>query len=265
MKLYAFKFAILARMRLRNKIAIITGGTSGIGKATVERFAKEGATVVFTGRRAAMGRALEERLGGSAHFMEADHRRAEDCERVVNDTRLRFGRVDVLFNNAGVIVGGTAEKTSEADWHETLLVNVTGVWRMSKMAVPVMRAGGGGSIINNASDWGLVAGREAVAYCASKGAVVMMTKAMAIDHAREKIRVNAVCPGDTFVERWASEGYFRKSEPADEMLARMGDNMPMGRVGEAHEIASAVLFLASDESSFVTGTTLLVDGGFTAQ
>jgi meso-butanediol dehydrogenase / (S,S)-butanediol dehydrogenase / diacetyl reductase len=184
----------------------------------------------------------------------------------VAETLASFGRLDILFNNAGMAVAGTAETTSEADWEALFRLNVTGVWRMSKLAIPIMRAQGGGAIVNNASDWGMVAGRNTAAYCASKGAVIQLTKAMALDHAREGLRVNAVCPGDTFVERWTTEGYHRNAANAttDEMLRSMGEALPMGRVGQAEEIAKAVLFLASDDSSFMTGTTLVVDGGNTA-
>ncbi len=135
---------------------------------------------------------------------------------------------------------------------------------MSKLVVPIMRAQSGGVIVNNASDWGLVGGPEAAAYCASKGAVVLLTKAMALDHARENIRINAVCPGDTFVKRWEEKGYFHNAGSMEEKLAKMGEALPMGRVGDVNEIARAVLFLACDDASFVTGVALAVDGGNTA-
>jgi len=249
--------------RLANKVALITGGTSGIGRATVELFVAEGAKVAFTGRRADLGEALANQTG--VHYILADHRLPEDCARSVESTRRAFGRIDILFNNAGIVVRGTAESTSEQDWDDTLALNITAVWRMSKLVLPLMRRQGGGAIVNNASDWGLVGGREAFAYCASKGAVIQMTKAMALDHAHENIRVNAVCPGDTFVERWIQEGYYRDSDPVNEAAARTSVSIPMGRVGETIEIARAVLFLASDESSFITGMALAVDGGNTAQ
>ncbi len=250
-------------MRLQNKFALITGGTSGIGRATAELFAAEGARVAFTGRRADLGQALARQIEGL--FVEADHRRLEDCERSVREAMSAFGRIDILFNNAGVVPGGTAESTSEGEWAATMELNVTAVWRMSRLVLPIMRAQGSGVIVNNASDWGLVGAQNALAYCASKGAVIQMTRAMALDHAHENIRVNAVCPGDTFVERWMSDAYFRRSGRLDEAEARRSDEIPLGRVADVTEIARAALFLASGESSFVTGATLVVDGGNTAQ
>ncbi len=163
------------------------------------------------------------------------------------------------------MLSGTAESTSEAEWAEILNINMTAVWRMSRLVLPIMRRQGGGVIINNASDWGLVGAQNALAYCATKGAVIQMTRCMALDHARELIRVNAVCPGDTFVERWTQEGYFRGSGGVEEVVAHMSDELPLGRVAEAREIAQAVLFLACADSSFVTGTALVVDGGNTAR
>lgn len=249
-------------MRLENKIVLITGGTSGIGKTTAELLAAEGAKVAFTGRRAELGSKIAEQIGG--YFIQADHRRMKDCQQAVASTVSRYGRIDILFNNAGIVVSGTAETTTEEDWEDTLLLNVTAVWRMSKLVLPVMRAQGGGVIINNASDWALVGAPAVVAYCTSKGAVVQMTRAMALDHAGENIRINAVCPGDTFVERWVKEGFYRVSGGVSEAEARKTD-LPIGRVAETIEIARAVLFLASDESSFMTGATLVVDGGNTAR
>jgi NAD(P)-dependent dehydrogenase (short-subunit alcohol dehydrogenase family) len=249
-------------MRLENKVALITGGTSGIGKTTVELFTTEGAKVAFTGRRKQLGHEVAERTGG--FFIQADHRQMKDCQRSVSETVSRYGRIDILFNNAGIVVSGTAETTADEDWDDTMLLNVTAVWRMSKLVLPVMRAQGGGVIINNASDWAFIGAPAVVAYCTSKGAVVQLTRAMAIDHAGENIRINAVCPGDTFVERWLKEGYYRVSGGVSEAEARKTD-LPIGRVAETIEIARAVLFLASDESSFMTGTALVVDGGSTAR
>lgn len=217
-----------------------------------------------------MGNAVAEqarKLGAQALFIQADHTRLEDCHRVVDHTLETFGKIDILFNNAGIVLQGTAESTSEEDWDRLMALNVTAVWRMSRLVLPHMRTAGRGVIINNASDWGVVGAKNALAYATSKGAVVLMTKSMALDHAREGIRVNAVCPGDTFVERWLEKGYFEDSGAVshDQALQESASYMPMGRFAEMDEIARAVLFLACDDSSFVTGTTLLVDGGNTAQ
>jgi NAD(P)-dependent dehydrogenase (short-subunit alcohol dehydrogenase family) len=256
--------------KLTGKVAIITGATSGIGKATALLFAEEGAHLVITGRRAELGQRLEKGIrasGARCVYVEADHAKAEGCSRVVDRTLAEFGRVDILFNNAGVVTSGTAETTSEETWSETLAINVTAVWRMSRLVLPHMRSQGRGVIVNNGSDWSVVAGRDALPYITSKGAVAMMTKAMALDYARENIRVNAVCPGDTFVERWMQKGYFKDSDPMtiEQAMRESSEYIPMGRFGKPEEIAKAVLFLASDDSSFVTGHLLLVDGGNTAQ
>jgi len=256
--------------KLTGKVAIITGGTSGIGKATANLFAEEGADVVFTGRRAELGKAVEAEIsqkGVRCVFIEADHSKADDCSRVVEQTLASFGRVDILFNNAGIVSrSSTAETVTDEVWDETLAINVTGVWRMCKLVIPQMKKQGGGVIVNNGSDWAVVGGRDAFAYIASKGAVGLMTKSMALDFARDNIRVNAVCPGDTFVDRWMEKGYFEDSDPVtlEQAIQDASDYIPMGRFGKPEEIASAVLFLASDDSSFVTGHLLLVDGGHTA-
>jgi meso-butanediol dehydrogenase / (S,S)-butanediol dehydrogenase / diacetyl reductase len=256
--------------KLQNKVAIITGATSGIGKATALLFAEEGADLVITGRRVELGQRLENEIrqqGVRCVFVEADHTRSGDCSRVVERTLAEFGRIDILFNNAGIVTSGTAETTSEEVWNDTFAINVTAVWRMCKLVVPHMRKPGGGVIVNNGSDWSVVAGTDALPYITSKGAVAMMTKAMALDYARHNIRVNAVCPGDTFVDRWVQKGYFDGSDPVtiEEAMKRSSAYIPMGRFGKPEEIAKAVLFLASDASTFVTGHLLLVDGGNTAQ
>ena len=256
--------------KLSDQVAIITGGTSGIGKATALVFAEEGADVVITGRRAELGQRAREEIqqrGGRGLFIPADHAQAGDCSRVVEQTLAKFGRLDILFNNAGIVTSGTAETTSEDVWNETLAINVTAVWRMCKLVIPIMKKQGKGVIVNNGSDWSVVAGKDAFPYIASKGALAMMTKAMALDYARENIRVNAVCPGDTLVDRWMEKGYFESSDPVsvEEAMKESSAYIPMGRFGRPEEIAKAVLFLASDDSSFMTGHLLLVDGGNTAQ
>jgi len=256
--------------RLSGRVAVITGGTSGIGRATARLFAEEAAAVVITGRRAGLGEGVVEEIrqsGGRGLFVQADHREGGDCSRVVERTLSEFGRVDILFNNAGIVTGGTAETTTDEVWSQTIAINVTAVWQMCKLVIPIMRKQGGGVIVNNGSDWSVVAGKDAFPYIVSKGAIGMLTKAMAIDYARENIRVNAVCPGDTLVERWMEKGYFEDSDPVtlEEAMRESSAYIPMGRFGRPEEIASAVLFLASDDSSFVTGHLLLVDGGNTAQ
>ncbi len=256
--------------KLSGRVAIVTGATSGIGKATALLFADEGAGVVITGRRTDLGEgALNEirSKGVRCVFVEADHTKMEDCQRVVNIAIKEFGHIDILFNNAGIVTSGTAETTEENTWNDTMAINVTSVWRMCKLVLPHMKKQGKGVIVNNGSDWSVVAGRDAFPYIASKGAVGMITKSMALDYARDNIRVNAVCPGDTFVDRWLEKGYFEGSDPVtlEEAMKESSAYIPMGRFGKPEEIARAVLFLASDDSSFVTGHLLLVDGGNTAQ
>ena len=257
-------------MKLKGKTAIITGGTSGIGKATALRFAEEGADLVTTGRRVSLGKAVEAECrsqGVRCVFVEADHSKVEDCQRVVDVALKEFGHIDILFNNAGIVTKGTAETTTDEVWQSTMDINITAVWRMSKLVLPHMKKQGKGVIVNNGSDWSVVASKDALPYIVSKGAVGLMTKAMAMDHARDGIRVNAVCPGDTFVDRWMEKGYFEDSDPVtlEQAIKEASEFIPMGRFGKPEEIANAVLFLASDESSYVTGHLLLVDGGNTAQ
>ncbi len=257
-------------MRLKDKVAIITGATSGIGKATALLFAVEGADLVLSGRRAALGQGVAAECrerGARGLFVQADHTRAEDCQRVVEAALREFGRIDILFNNAGIVTAGTAETTREEVWRATWEINVTAVWRMCKLVIPHMKRQGGGVIVNNGSDWSVVAGKNALPYITSKGAVAMLTKALALDYARDNIRVNAVCPGDTFVERWLERGYFEHGDPLrlEQAVKEASAYIPLGRFGRPEEIARAVLFLASDDSSFVTGHLLLVDGGNTAQ
>lgn len=255
--------------KLEGKTAIITGATSGIGAATARLFAREGAAVVITGRRRQRGEELCADIraaGGECIYVYADHTQPKDCAAVVRAALDTYGRIDILFNNAGIVTKGTAETVSEDDWHQTLAINVTAVWRMSRLVIPHMRKNGG-VIVNNGSDWAVVGAPNALPYAVSKGAVAQMTRSMALDHAHENIRVNAVCPGDTFVERWLEKGYFEHSDPVslEEAKKESASYIPMKRFADPVEIARAVLFLASDDSSFVTGHLLLVDGGNTAQ
>jgi NAD(P)-dependent dehydrogenase (short-subunit alcohol dehydrogenase family) len=252
-------------MRLKDRVALITGGTSGIGEATALLFSKERAKIAITGRSHERGAAVVQQIkqwGGDAIFIRADVSLAADCRRAVDETVRAFGRLDILFNNAGVFYPQTALECSEQEWDEQINVNLKGTFLMSKFALPSMIAQGRGVIINNSSGWGLVGGDHAVAYCASKGGVVLMTKAMAIDHGRQGIRVNCICPGDVETPMLPADAKMRGLS-WDKYLADC-NNRPMGRVGTPDEIAKAVLFLASDESSFMTGAALAVDGGGTA-
>ena len=249
-------------MRLQDKVALITGGTSGIGEATAVLFAKEGAKVAITGRNEKRGHAVIEQIlngGGQAIFLRTDVRKAAECRRAVDETVSSFGRLDILFNNAGIFYPHTALDCSEEEWDLQIDVNLKGTFLMSKFALPGMIEQGSGVIINNSSGWGIVGGDAAIAYCASKGGVVLLTKAMAIDHGRQGIRVNCICPGDVDTPMLAEDAKARRLSYADYMQG--ASNRPLGRVGTPQELARAALFLASDDSSFMTGAALVVDGG----
>jgi NAD(P)-dependent dehydrogenase (short-subunit alcohol dehydrogenase family) len=253
-------------LQLEDQVALITGGSAGIGRATAELFAREGAAVVIAARSTSIGEQTAadiEQEGGTALFVRCDVRRADDCQRAVDMTVERFGYLHILFNNAGIVARGRVDNTDEDTWGRVMDTNVTGVFLMSRAAIPVMQRQKRGVIINNASDAGLVGEKNMAAYCASKGAVVLLTKAMALDYASEGIRVNALCPGPHFVERWerrAAAG----GRDVEEDIRFFASDVPLGRVSSAEELAPAALFLASDASAFMTGTTLVVDGGRTA-
>jgi NAD(P)-dependent dehydrogenase (short-subunit alcohol dehydrogenase family) len=252
-------------MRLKRQVALITGGTSGIGEATALLFAQEAAQVAVTGRNEKRGHAVTEAIlncGGKAIFIRTDVRKAAECERAVRETVRSFGSVDILFNNAGVFYPHDTLACSEEEWDEQIDINLKGTFLMSKAVLPGMIAQGRGVIINNSSGWGIVGGDKAVAYCASKGGVVLMTKAMAIDHGPQGIRVNCICPGDVDTPMLPRDAEARGLRWEDYTAGCA--NRPLGRVGTAGEIAKAVLFLASEDSSFMTGAALVVDGGGTA-
>lgn len=253
-------------MKLADKVAIITGGNSGIGKATAVLFAKEGARICITGRNEERCREVVDGInetGGRAIFVIADVRSPDECRKTVEATLEAFGKVDILFNNAGVYVANNAVGCSVEEWDLTIDINLKGTFLMSKFVLPSMIDQGSGVIINNGSGWGIVGGNEAVSYCASKGGVVLLTKAMALDHARQGIRVNCLCPGDVKTPMLDEDARTRGMTWED-YHARAVVNRPMGRIGTPEEIAKAALFLASDDSTFMTGTNLVVDGGGTA-
>ena len=252
-------------MRLLNQVALVTGGTSGIGEATAILFAKEGASVALAGRNQQRGDQVRDTIlgsGGRAIFIAADVRKAEECRRAIDHTVSTFGQLDILFNNAGVFYPHTVVDCSEQEWDVQIDVNLKGTFLMSKFALPEMIRRGRGVIINNSSGWGIVGGDSAVAYCAAKGGVVLLTKAMAIDHGRQGIRVNCICPGDVDTPMLPEDARMRGLKWQDYVAGCT--NRPLGRIGTAEEIAKAALFLASDDSSFMTGAALVVDGGGTA-
>ena len=249
-------------MRLQGKTALITGGAGGIGRATALLFAREGAAVSVVDMDREAGQDVVRGisgLGGRAIFECGDVTRVTDCRRAVERTVREFGGVDVLFNNAGLIRRASVVEISEEDWDAAMAVNVKSIFLMCREVIPIMARAKGGSIINMASGWGLAAGARAAAYCASKGAVVLMTKAMGIDHGRQNIRVNCLCPGDTDTAMLRSEA--RQLGAAEEQFLSESANRPLGRMGRPEEIAHAALYLASEEASFVTGAALVVDGG----
>lgn len=251
-------------MRLDGKVALITGSGSGIGRATALLFATEGARIVGADLGVESNEetaALVREAGGSFHLVRADISKAADCERMVAEAETAFGALHVMFNNAGVMLSddGDAVSTEESVWDLTMDINVKGVFFGCKYGIPAMRRAGGGSIINTASFVALVgAATPQLAYTASKGAVLAMSRELAVVHARENIRVNALCPGPLRTE------LLMKFLDTDEKRNRRLVHVPMGRFGEATEMASAALYLASDESSYVTGTEFMVDGGLTA-
>ncbi len=248
--------------KVSGKVALITGGASGIGRTTALLFAREGATIALADVNADAGQHVADEItqsGGHAFFEPVDVTRAADCQRLVERAIREFGRIDILFNNAGITRRATVLDLSEEDWDRVMAVNVKSIYLLSREVIPHMQKAGGGTIINTASGWGLAGGAKAAVYCASKGAVVLLTKAMAIDHGPQNIRVNCVCPGDTDTGMLREEAQ-QLGEENSRFLAEAAKR-PLGRVGTPEEIAQAALYLASAASSFVTGTALVVDGG----
>jgi NAD(P)-dependent dehydrogenase (short-subunit alcohol dehydrogenase family) len=246
-------------MKLKDKTALITGGASGIGLETARLFAKEGGNVVVVDLKEEAGSAAAEEVGG--YFVKADVSKSSDAQNMVAAAESQYGKLDILFNNAGIshAADDDAVKTDEEVWDLTMSINLKGVFLGCKYGIPALRRAGGGVIINTASFVAVLgAATPQLAYTASKGGVLAMTRELAVIHARENIRVNALCPGPLKTE------LLMKYLDTDEKKNRRLVHIPMGRFGEASEIAKAALYLATDDSSFVTGTTFLVDGGITS-
>ena len=252
-------------MRLQDKVALITGAGSGIGRASALKFAREGAKVVAVDARQE-GNAETARLvsaeGGTATAVGADVTSAGDVARMVRAAVETYGRLDVLFNNAGLSIAGTILELSEEDFDRLVAVNVKGVFLGCKEAIPLMKAQGSGTILNTASQLGTVGFDRSAVYPATKGAVIQLTRCLALDHATDGIRVNAICPGPIDTPMVRDSG----SSPGDAeaILRRLSGRVPMGRVGTAQEMADVAAYLCSDEASFVTGAAILADGGWTA-
>lgn len=251
--------------RLAGKVALVTGGGTGIGRACAVLFAREGARVVVGGRRAEPLEQVAAEIynaGGEATAIRCDVTDAQQVSRMVETAAKRFARLDVVVNNAGAVLAATAEETTEEQFDHLVAVNLKGTFLVSRAALPELRRSGGGSIVNIGSFLGLVGMRSRAAYCAAKGGVTALTKAMALDHAAEKIRVNCICPALVETEM-VRELFSRLPDPEAVMRQRVAQ-IPLGRVGHPDDVARLALFLASDESSWLTGAAIPLDGGVTA-
>jgi NAD(P)-dependent dehydrogenase (short-subunit alcohol dehydrogenase family) len=251
--------------RLSGKVALITGGGTGIGRAIALAFAREGASVAVAGRRLEKLKEVAgeiEKQGGKAIALECDVTRAKDAERAVLETAKKFGKLNVLVNNAGTLSVSTVDNIKEEDWDRVMTVNVKGPFLMSRAALKEFRKDRGGAIVNIGSVLGLVAMQNRAAYCASKGGVTMLTKAMALDHAQENVRVNCICP--SIVETELVKGLFNDSAEGRALRKAREGTIPLGRFGKPMDVAELAVFLASEESSWITGAAIPLDGGLTA-
>lgn len=247
-------------MDFSDKVAVVTGGGSGMGAASARRIAAGGGRVVVVDRNGSAADRVAAEIGGTA--VVGDVGDTAFCDQAIQRAVETYGGLHALVNAAGVIVRAAAVNTTDEDWERIFRVNVHGLFAMSRAAVPAMLASGGGAIVNFGSVWGSVGSAGVAAYCATKGAVHQLTRAMALDHAEDGIRVNAVAPGEIETPMLSSE----RAEPVtDELLARIAATVPMGRLGRPEEVAEVVAFLASDLSSYVTGAIVAVDAGFGAR
>lgn len=254
-------------MRFVDRAVLITGGSSGIGKAIAKSFLTEGAKVMISGRseascREAVGE-LRDIGKGEIDYVQGDVSKPSDAEKMVNELVERYGRIDILVNNAGIYLEKRVEETTEEEWDQIIDINLKGVFLCSKAAYPHFRKQGGGNIVNISSDSGISGNPSEAAYCASKGGVTNLTRAMALDYAKENIRVNAVCPAVIDTPMFQREVVLQ--ENPDEYIAEIAELHPVGRIGKDFEVAFAVLMLASDEAAFITGVNLPVDGGLTSK
>jgi NAD(P)-dependent dehydrogenase (short-subunit alcohol dehydrogenase family) len=252
-------------LRLSGKVALITGGGTGIGRACALAFAREGAQVAVAGRRKQPLEAVAgeiEAAGGKALALTCDVTQTASVAAAVSQSEQHFGRLDTIINNAGAVVVATAEHTSDEDWKRVITANLTGTFLVSRAALPMLRRVGGGSIVNIGSVLGLVARKERAAYCAAKAGVSGLTRAMAIDHAKDKIRVNCICP--TIVETELGMQSIRQAPNAEAEIQRRIAEIPIGRMGTPEDVALMAVYLASDEASWVTGASFPLDGGVTA-
>lgn len=248
--------------RLKGKIALVTGAGSGIGRACALALAREGAQVALVGRRKDRLAEVAREIGPSALVLAADVSKKSEVDRVVERAAAHFGSLNILLNNAGVLYIGTAEQITEEQWDETFNINVRGLWLLSRAVLPHMRKAGGGSIINMASVLGINGARSRASYAPSKGAVVLLTKCMAIDHGPENIRANAICP--SFVETDLTAGVLSMAADPEAVRRDRIAAHPIGRLGRPEDLAGLAVYLASDESSWVTGAVFPVDGGYLA-
>jgi NAD(P)-dependent dehydrogenase (short-subunit alcohol dehydrogenase family) len=250
-------------MRFKGKVVLVTGSTTGIGEACARVFAESDAAVMVCGRNEPRGRKVVQAIraaGGRAEFTAVDVRAAGACDRLVSETIERLGGLDVLVNNAGILYSATAVDTTDEQWLDTMAVNVNALFYLSRAAIRHMKQKGGGAIVNIASEWGLNGEPNHVAYCASKGAVVQITRCMALDHARDNIRVNSVCPGEIHTQM-VDDILAKKGGDLQRNLQELAAGIPLRRLASPSEVAWCVQFLASDRASYVTGANLPVDGG----